>query len=328
VEAIEWLVHHVPELRPLAAEHVADGDELLAYLVFEGDFLTWFVERVRAGDRAAAARFLAAVEALLTTEVAPPARRVWNLVGVALVERLVLGGDADDVIEVAKPWMSAGTARDFDRTLRFRSGEPKPSESALSRPLDDATLDRLVRCLRDLGVAGIDDRQPGLSTDEIRSLTRDLPRPLASEVELWFSCWTWGEDLYDMLWNLRYHPLPDCMFLYDQALEWARRYRRVAPHPGQRAAHEYAPSWIPLWFPLSQKEGPAYVAVDLSASDGIAAPVLDVDNGGGDTRRVAGSFGEFLTNALDEIEAGRWLYDRENHIWEPKGGWAARAERH
>jgi cell wall assembly regulator SMI1 len=327
VDVVAWLVDHVPELGPFVAEHVADSDELLAYLVVEGDFVPWFVERVRAGDCEAAGRFLAAVETLLTAEVAPPTRRVWNLVGVALVERLVLGGDVDDVVEAARPWMGASTSREFDRTLGFRSGELRPAELALSRPLDAATLDRLVRCLGDLGVAGIDDRQPGLSTDEIRALTRELPRALPSEVQLWFSRWTWGEDLYDMLWNLRYHPLPNCMFLYDQALEWERRYRRVGPYPGQRAAHEYAPGWLPLWFALSQQEGPAYIAVDLSASDGIIAPVLAVDRGGGETKCVAGSVGEFVANALDDIDAGKWLYDRENHNWEPKGGWAASAER-
>lgn len=264
VEAVAWLVDSLPELRPFVAEHVADSDELLAYLVLEGDFVPWFVERVRAGDMDVAGRFLAAVEGLLTAELAPPTRRVWNLVGVAFVERLVLGGDVDDVVEAAKPWMGASTSREFDRTVGFRSGQLRPSGSVLPCPLDDATLDRLVRCLGDLGVAGIDDRQPGLSPDEIRSLTGDLPRRLPSEVQLWFSRWTWGEDLYNMLWNLRYHPLPNCRFLYDQALNWARRYRRVGPHPGQRAAHEYAPSWQPLWFPLSQQEGPAYIAVDLS----------------------------------------------------------------
>src|SRR3954468_9978713 len=108
------------------------------------------------------------------------------------------------------------------------------SVMAPPRPLDD-TLERLVRCLGDLGVAGIDDHRPGLSTDEIQALTRELPRALPAEVQLWFSCWTWGEDLYNMLWHLRYHPLPNCMFLYDQALEWQRNYRRVAPPAGHRA---------------------------------------------------------------------------------------------
>jgi cell wall assembly regulator SMI1 len=131
-----------------------------------------------------------------------------------------------------------------------------------------------------------------------------------------------------MLWNLRYHPLPNCMLLFDQALEWQRHYRRVAPPPGHRAPLEHAPGWLPLWFPLSQQEGPAYIAIDLSASDGITAPGLAVDNGGGETQRVAGSLGELVANALDDVDAGTWLYDREHHYWGPKGGWAASAKRH
>jgi hypothetical protein len=38
-EAIAWLIDQVPELRPLVDEHIADNDELLSYVVFEGDFL-------------------------------------------------------------------------------------------------------------------------------------------------------------------------------------------------------------------------------------------------------------------------------------------------
>ncbi|MFP5363055.1 MAG: hypothetical protein ACLGI5_10030 [Thermoleophilia bacterium] len=196
------------------------------------------------------------------------------------------------------------------------------------RPLDNDTLDRLVCCLSDLGVGGIDDRRPGLSSDEIRSLTRDVPASLPSEVQLWFSRWTWGEDLYDMLPQLRYHPLPNCVFLYDQALAWERLNREaVAEARGGRTPGDYEPQWMPFWFPLSQSEGPLYLGVDLSASDGVTAPILEVDNGGGDATLVARSLGEYVTRALDEIDAGRWLYDRENDFWEPKGGWTAWAER-
>lgn len=187
---------------------------------------------------------------------------------------------------------------------------------ALPRPLHEDTLDRLVRCLGELGVRGLDDRRPGPSTDEIRSLTRDFPASLPSEVQLWFSRWTWGEDLYDMLPRLRYHSLPDCVFLYEDALKWERLH-------GEGAA-----MWMPLWFPLSWQEGPLYVAVDLSASDGVMAPVLQIDHGGGISKPLARSLGEYFTNTLDEIDAGQWLYDRGNHIWEPKGGWVAWAEQH
>jgi cell wall assembly regulator SMI1 len=192
-------------------------------------------------------------------------------------------------------------------------------------PLDDDTLDRLVRCLGDLGVAGIDDRRPGLSSNDIRSLTLELPAALPPEVHLWFSRWTWGEDVYDLLPRLRYHPLPNCVFLYGQALEMAHDHREgVAQARGGRLPADYEPQWTPQWFPLSQQEGPLYLAVDLSGSDGVSAPVLEVDNGGGDARRVARSLGEYMTQALDEIDAGQWIYDREKHNWEPKRGWVAK----
>ena len=44
------------ELRPLLDEHLADNGELLSYIVFEGDFLPWFIDRVRSGDHEPARR--------------------------------------------------------------------------------------------------------------------------------------------------------------------------------------------------------------------------------------------------------------------------------
>jgi len=123
-EAIAWLVDQVPELRPLLDDHVAYNDELLSYLAFEGEFLRWFVERVRAGDDDPAQRFVAAVEPLLTTDVEPPADdRVWNLAGVCFVEGLVMEGTWDDVVTRARDWMGPNTSRNIDREFRYRSGE-------------------------------------------------------------------------------------------------------------------------------------------------------------------------------------------------------------
>jgi hypothetical protein len=127
-EAIVWLVDHVPELRPLLNEHVAYNEELLAYVVFEGEFLRWFVDRVRAGDHEPAARFVAAIEPLMTTQVEPPANdRVWNLAGVCFVEGIVMQGSCDDVIETARPWMGPRTSGDVDRMFRYRSGDLPPT---------------------------------------------------------------------------------------------------------------------------------------------------------------------------------------------------------
>jgi hypothetical protein len=123
-----WLVQQVPELEPILREHVAFNDELLSYVVFEGEFLRWFVNRARAGDLGALRRFVTAMEPLLTTTARPPGEdRVWNLAAICFVDGLVLQGD-DDVVDVARPWMGPRTRQEIDRSLESRQGGLPPSE--------------------------------------------------------------------------------------------------------------------------------------------------------------------------------------------------------
>lgn len=113
-DAITWLVAEVPELGPLLNEHLADNGELLPYLVF-GDFLRWFIDRVRSGNDRPARRFVSAIEPLMATEVEPPANdRVWNLAGVCFVEGLQ---QDDDVVGAARPWMGPNTLRALNTIL-------------------------------------------------------------------------------------------------------------------------------------------------------------------------------------------------------------------
>ncbi len=103
-----------------------DG-ELLPYVVFESDFLRWFVERVRTGDHEPARRFADAVEPLMTTNIKPPANdRVWNLAGVCFVEGLVMNGD-DDVINIARQWMGPNTWEDVQHQFWYRDGKLPPA---------------------------------------------------------------------------------------------------------------------------------------------------------------------------------------------------------
>jgi hypothetical protein len=118
LEAIGWLVREVPELEPLLREHIADNEETLPYVVFEGDFLRWFTLAVRAGESSAPRRFVAAVEPLLSTAVRPASDdRVWNLAAVCFVDGLVMPDD-DDVVEIARAWMSPNTFAEIDRFVQ------------------------------------------------------------------------------------------------------------------------------------------------------------------------------------------------------------------
>lgn len=129
-EAISWLVDRVPELRPFLQEHLADNcGELLSYVVFESDFLRWFIDGVRSGNHEPARRFVEAVEPLMTTQINPKANdRVWNLAGVCFAEALVMNGD-DDVIESARPWMGPNTWEDVQHMFWYRSGKLPPTGS-------------------------------------------------------------------------------------------------------------------------------------------------------------------------------------------------------
>jgi hypothetical protein len=113
-DAINWLVAEVPELGPLLNEHLADNGELLPYLVF-GDFVRWFIDRVRSGDDRPAWRFVVAIEPLMAIGVAPAANdRVWNLAGVCFIEGLQ---QDDDVVGAARPWMGPNTSRALNTIL-------------------------------------------------------------------------------------------------------------------------------------------------------------------------------------------------------------------
>jgi hypothetical protein len=123
---VSWLTERVPQLRELLREHIDDNDETLPYVVFEGDFLRWFTHEVRAGERDAPSRFVAAMELLLTPPGTPSNYDdVWNLAAICFVDGLVMQGD-DDVVEAARPWMGPNTAAQIDRSYAHRRGDAGP----------------------------------------------------------------------------------------------------------------------------------------------------------------------------------------------------------
>ena len=141
-EAIGWLVDQVPELRSLLDEHLACHEELLPYVVFEGDFLRWFVKCVRSGDDLPARRFVEAIEPLMTTTLKPPANdRVWNLAGVCCVEGLVMQGD-DDVGRARAPVDGTEHLGGRAAPALVPRGEAAPAAARLTVP---ATRSRQMR---------------------------------------------------------------------------------------------------------------------------------------------------------------------------------------
>ncbi len=129
-EAVSYLVERVPALRPLLDAHLAEYGELLPYLVFESDFMSWFAAKAREPSAAQDELrvFVDAVEVLMTTDAEPPASDpVWNLAGVAFVEHLALGDV--EVLHRVGPWLGPETFRDLEKHFPHVLGrDPQPAK--------------------------------------------------------------------------------------------------------------------------------------------------------------------------------------------------------
>jgi cell wall assembly regulator SMI1 len=176
-----------------------------------------------------------------------------------------------------------------------------------TRPLDVATLERLERCLQSVGAESLAGESPGVDAAELTRVERALRVPLPRELALWWTWRTWRPGL--ILPAAQFGPLPACL------AEYASRVRSA----GELQSEDSGQLWHALWFPVLAEDGGIVIAADLAAGDHDAAPLRRIDWQGfgspGFAEVVADSLGEYVTDALDAIDAGRYVYDHRLRFW-------------
>jgi len=175
--------------------------------------------------------------------------------------------------------------------------------------LSPAILERLERMLRGNDSPAIRGAEPGLSRDEIAGIAAGFPGELSAEAALWWEWRTLGGGGY-MLPCGRYLPL-------EAAMDWYVVNRQYAEEEGaepraQRRGLTADDWWHSLWLPILLPDGGAYVVIDLSAPDGEAAPIREIDGQSFGTDAfdpiVAPSLAAYITGWLDRIDAGAYVH--------------------
>jgi hypothetical protein len=183
--------------------------------------------------------------------------------------------------------------------------------------LSPETLQRLEERLR------ADDAQPlhgataGLAAEQLSSLAATFAGDLPAEARLWWSWRQWGQG--------RVLPQAQYLRLAIAMAEYASGRREAAKLADAPFFDPIDPDqlWHPSWLPVFVIDSGMVLVIDASESDGASAPLrlIDWQDLGGTHfgRLVARSLGEYVTGALDAIDAGQWAYDPAFGDWRDTG---------
>jgi hypothetical protein len=163
------------------------------------------------------------------------------------------------------------------------------------RLLTDALLSRFESALRDRGIR-VDDLRPGLTDQEIDTLTEPGGFVLPDEVRRW---WHWHNG----------YPRgagPSLLLPNRAMLSLEESVGRRLAVPG--VPDQNVPGLLPI-------EGPPYYILQCTHSGPVASPVWIVLDWAGGIEGTAPSLGELVATWTDHLERGVWLPD-------PDGGWA------
>ena len=176
-----------------------------------------------------------------------------------------------------------------------------------TRPLSLALLDRFERQLTAAAAELLGDTADGRADDELDQLRAGIPARLPEELVLWWGERNWHTGRVPPRFLIA--PLASCVSQYTFRLSWAREEQR-------ERADEW---WSPYWLPVFSADGGVVIAADLRIGSEQLAPLREIDwqSFGSDAfaRIIAPSLGALLLTGLDDLEAGRLVYDRETESW-------------
>lgn len=183
----------------------------------------------------------------------------------------------------------------------------------MERTLSTAILDRLERQLRAVGVPAVEDARSGLPVEQIRGLLRGFPGAIPTEAELWWNWRIWGEG--QILPDTQYLPLDGAMEEYVWRRTWAMEHGLSPQNPGLTIDDW----WDPLWLPIFVVDSGMVLVIDVAASDGSTAPIHRIDwqgfDGAGFDLVMAPSLGSYVSDLLDSIEDGDYIYNVDHDFW-------------
>ena len=174
-------------------------------------------------------------------------------------------------------------------------------------------LDRLEDHWRRQEAPILEHLRPGLSDDEMDSLTDPLGLRLPTEARTWWG-WRGGADIAADR-PQSYLMSPDRIFYtVEHAVEQYRSARRLWEDIDPDNADYW---WRPTWFPITYWVG--YIRLDCDVEEGAATPIYHADSHDHDAKGLTEprvpSFGVMMDWWLDAFECGAWCYDAEAEGW-------------
>jgi hypothetical protein len=186
--------------------------------------------------------------------------------------------------------------------------------------LDIQLLDALEARWRAHGLPLLDRLRPGLTDDEMDTLTAPLGLRLPLEARRW---WGWHDGVSSAdVYNAREREVGVGMqFLpLGEAVELYRSLRTVILEDHLAGAFEPDPEgwWARAWFPVTERSGP--IVCDCSVPEGEVTPIRILD-WGALIKQVkiprARSLGEVVGWWIEAFDVGAWGYTKQ-WVYEPE----------
>jgi cell wall assembly regulator SMI1 len=161
---------------------------------------------------------------------------------------------------------------------------------------------------------------PGLSDDEIDSLTAPLEIVMPDEARLW---WKWhngvpyGSPSACWCGFVEYARLALAVKIVERNREEADMQVKFAREYDPTTPHDPSEWWRPSWMAITQRAGGAPIVFDCAVARDATTPIDVVD---GEMKGIypspaAQSFGELITAWIEMFTTGAWSFDKTAGEW-------------